>query len=303
MNEQTVTQAVARLDRMRLTDPTVASLARLHAEALQAAADVRLRDAVTELDTHPLERGVPLLDGQTLRAHAGSVRRLLTRLTAVVGKDSGAATGAMGLNEAIKQGALDVASLLRAAIVHNDEALTQLARSMGVDTSLLATIASFTALPLLQVCGRRADPVVARIRWTSGFCPVCAAWPILAELRGLDRERWLRCGRCGSGWCVAHVGCPYCANTDQRSSGYLAPEQQRESRRAVTCDVCRGYIKTVTTFQAIPPVEIGLMDMQTLELDIAALEQDYGRPEVPGFPLEVAVELTERRSRWPSWSR
>jgi hypothetical protein len=41
--------------------------------------------------------------------------------------------------------------------------------------------------------------------------------------------------------------------------------------------------------------------MQTLELDIAALDQDYGRPNVPGFPLAVVVELTERRSRWMPW--
>jgi hypothetical protein len=59
----------------------------------------------------------------------------------------------------------------------------------------------------------------------------------------------------------------------------------------------------VTTIQAIPPFEIGMMDMQTLELDVAALDQDYGRPDVPGFPLDVAVELTERRSRWAPWHR
>jgi FdhE protein len=102
---------------------------------------------------------------------------------------------------------------------------------------------------------------------------------------------------------VAHVGCPYCANADRRSAGYLAPERERESRRAATCDACRGYLKSVTTFQAIPPVEIGILDMQTLELDIAALDQGYARPDVPGFPLDVAVELTERRSRWTPWHR
>jgi hypothetical protein len=59
----------------------------------------------------------------------------------------------------------------------------------------------------------------------------------------------------------------------------------------------------VTTLQAIPPVEIGVMDMQTLELDIAALDQDYGRPDVPGFPLDVAVKLAERRARWTPWHR
>jgi FdhE protein len=172
-----------------------------------------------------------------------------------------------------------------------------------LDIGLLATIGNVAALSLLQAYGRRADPILVGVRWTNGFCPVCAAWPILAELRGLERARWLRCGRCGSGWSVAHVGCPYCANGDKRSAGYLAPERERESRRAVTCDACGGYLKTVTTIQAIPPAEIGLMDMQTLELDVAALELGYKRPDVPGFPLDVSVELTHRRSHWTRWSR
>jgi FdhE protein len=288
---------------MTQTDPTVASLARLQAEALRAAADESRGEGVPELDRHQLERGVPLLHRQTLRVDGGHVRRLLARLTAAIRKDLGVADSATALGRVIEQGGLNAASLLRAAVVQDGEALAQLAGSVGVDIGLLATIANLAALPLLQACGRRAAPVLEGVRWTSGFCPVCAAWPILSELRGLDRARWLRCGRCGSDWSVAHVGCPYCANADQRSAGYLAPERERESRRAVTCDACRGYLKTVTTIQAIPPVEIGLMDMQTLELDLAALDQDYGRPDGPGFPLDVAVELSERRSRWPSWSR
>ena len=303
MIEQAVAQAVARLDRLMQTDPTVASLARLQAEALRAAIDARWTEGVPELDRHQAERGVPLLHRQTLRADGGRARRLLARLTAGVRKERGAADGATALGRAVEQGDLDAASLLRAAVVQDGEGLAQLAGPVGVDVALLATIANLAALPLLQACGRRADAVLVGIRWTSGFCPVCAAWPSLAELRGLDRTRWLRCGRCGSGWSAAHLGCPYCANADQRSASYLAPERERDSRRAVTCDACRGYLKTVTTLQAIPPVEIGLKDMQTLELDIAALDQDYGRPDVPGFPLDVAVELTERRSRWVPWQR
>ncbi len=303
MIEQAAAQAVARLDRLTQTDPTVASLARLQAEALRSAADASWAEGVPELDRHQAERGVPLLHRQTLRADGSRARRLLARLTTAVHKDPGVANGATALGRAVEQGELDAASLLRAAVVQDSETLAKLAGSMGVDVALLATIANLAALPLLQACGRRADGILAGARWTSGFCPVCAAWPSLAELRGLDRTRWFRCGRCGSGWSAAHVGCPYCSNADRRSAGYLAPERERDSRRAVTCDACRGYLKTVTTLQAISPFEIGVMDMQPLELDVAALDQDYGRPGVPGFPLDVAVEVTERRSRWTPWHR
>jgi FdhE protein len=301
--EQAVAQAVARLDALSQTDPAVVPLARLQAEALRAAADATWAEGVPEPDRQQIERGIPLLHRQTVRADGGRVRRLLARLAAVVRDTPGVGDDATAFGRAVEQGDLDAASLLRAALVQDGEALAHLAGTVGVDVALLATIANLAALPLLQACGRRADPVLGGARWTGGYCPVCAAWPTLAELRGLDRMRWLRCGRCGSGWSVAHVGCPYCSNADRRSAGYLAPERERESRRAVTCDVCRGYLKTVTTIQAIPPVEIGMTDMQTLELDVAALDQDYARPDVPGFPLDVTVEVTERRSRWTPWHR
>ena len=36
----------------------------------------------------------------------------------------------------------------------------------------------------------------------------------------------------------------------------------------------------------------------SLELDLAALEQGYSRPDRPGFPLEVTVEPARRRMLW-----
>ena len=223
MIEQAVAQAVARLDRLTQTDPTVASLARLQAEALRSAADASWGEGVPELDRHQVERSVPLLHRQTLRADGGRVRRLLARLASAIRKDPAVAEHAAALGQAIEQGDLDAASLLRAAVAQDGDVLAQLAGSVSVNITLLATIANLAALPLLQACGRGADPILMGARWTSGFCPVCAAWPSLAELRGLDRTRWFRCGRCGSGWSAAHVGCPYCSNVDRRSAGISRP--------------------------------------------------------------------------------
>ena len=298
-----IEQALARLDQLAQTDATLAPLARLQAEALRASADAAWEGGVPALHRQD-EPGVPLLHGQTVRADLERVRRLLARLAQVISKQSAPGTdAAVATTRAIESVAFDRGALLQAVIIQDGDALARLASAAGADPPLLAMLGNLAASPLLLACGRRAAPLLAEARWHDGYCPVCAAWPTLAELRGLERTRWLRCGRCGSGWRFTHGACPYCASADSRSSGYLAPEAARDARRAVTCDACKGYLKTVTTIAAIAPIELGMMDAQTVELDVAALEHGYGRPDAMGFPMTITIDLVERRSLWRAWRR
>ena len=294
-----IEQSLARLEQLARTDPTLAPLVRLQAEVVRASADSTWDDGVPELDRQHAERGTPLLHGQTLQVDADRARRLLASLAKVAASQAGG--GGARIGRAITSEDVDLAVLLQAAIVQDADTLSQLAAETDEGPALLATLAHFAALPLLQACGRRAEPIVATVRWQAGSCPVCAAWPTLAELRGLERTRWLRCGRCGGGWRFAQLQCPFCENTDHRQIGYLAAEREREARRAMTCNACQGYLKTVTTIGPIAPLEIGLMDAQTVELDVAALDEGYGRPDKPAFALDVSVELVGRRSRWRPW--
>jgi FdhE protein len=294
-----IEQTLARLDQLAQHDPTVAPLARLQAEALRASADAAWDEGVPELTASRAEDGVPLLHGQTLRVDLDRAQRLLVRLARLTGQTEAQRATARAVDAASFQHG----ALLQAIIVGDGETLERLAAECGAEPALLATLGQLAALPLLWACGRRAAPLVSESGWQHGYCPVCAAWPTLAELRGLERTRWLRCGRCGSGWSFHQATCPFCGVSDRRANGYLAPEQAREARRAMTCDACQRYLKTMTTFGAMPPAEIGLMDAQTIELDVAALEHGYGQPDGPGFPLSVSVELTERRSIWRPWRR
>jgi hypothetical protein len=41
--------------------------------------------------------------------------------------------------------------------------------------------------------------------------------------------------------------------------------------------------------QAIPPFELLLRDLETLELDLVALDRGYGRPEGSGVAVEVEI--------------
>jgi len=144
--------------------------------------------------------------------------------------------------------------------------------------------------------------VLDGLTWDAGWCPTCGAWPGLAESRGLDRERWLRCGRCATGWRFEAGRCAFCGSRDHKALGYLAPEADRESRRAETCEACGGYVKTIATVAAPSAAELALADLASVELDVAALDRGFGRPAELGFPLEVEVEEAAQR-RGLLWRR
>jgi FdhE protein len=183
---------------------------------------------------------------------------------------------------------LEPVALLEAAVSQDDDSMEALARAVGVERPALSVVAQIAALPLLQTCGRALAAQVPS-SWWEGYCPVCGAWPTLAEFRGLERKRWLRCGRCATGWEVPWLRCPFCDETHHANLGYLAPEEGETSRKVEVCDSCKGYVKAEPTVRHLEPWEILLDDVATLPLEVAALDRGYHRPERPGFALELQV--------------
>jgi FdhE protein len=229
--------------------------------------------------------GIPLLHQCTLHVDASWARRLVGDLvsTAARGDLAGGAT----LRE-YRPSREDAVGLTLAAVRQDAEELTALAHSAGVDRGALASIAHLAALPLLQSCGRQLDGEIPAY-WPQGYCPVCAAWPILAERRGLDRSRRLRCGRCAAEWEVQWLCCIYCGEKQHELLGMLEPAERSEQLKVETCGTCRGYLKSIASLQGFSSMELLLQDLETVELDLVALERGYGKPEERGFRLELGA--------------
>jgi ribosomal protein S27AE len=159
-----------------------------------------------------------------------------------------------------------------------------------VDSGALETIARLAATVLLQSVAPRLQKDVPA-SWSHGYCPVCGSWPVLAELRSLDRTRLLRCGRCGSEWgqLANWLSCAFCGERDHERLRKLVLEGEPETLTVETCLECHGYLKSVTTLQPIPPFELLLQDLETVELDVAALERGFARPAGDGFALDLRV--------------
>jgi FdhE protein len=171
-----------------------------------------------------------------------------------------------------------------------------MAERLGIPRERLATLAHFLAVPLLLEAARRAGPILPA-GWPHGYCPACGAWPALAELRGLERRRVLRCGRCALGWERGVLHCAYCGERDHRRQGALVPDGEGERVRVETCLTCRGFLKVVTTLRGKAAWELLVDDLRTLPLDLAALDRGFERPEPPGWQLAVAVAAAAEDAR------
>jgi FdhE protein len=149
---------------------------------------------------------------------------------------------------------------------------------------VIAAVAGVAAIPLAHACAR-AHPETATT-WTSPYCPVCGAWPALAEERGLERSRRHRCGTCGTDWWAAWLTCPYCGEAEHERLATLSVEGDG-TRRVDACHGCHGYLKTVTLLTAAP--DVATLDAETVELDVAARARGYTRPVTPGHRVRPRV--------------
>lgn len=187
---------------------------------------------------------------------------------------------------------IDPVTLLQAAVRQDDSTIDALATSGGADAQVLRVAGQMVALPLLHACARALASAVAP-SWWEGYCPVCGAWPAVAEYTGLERKRQLRCGRCSTGWAIPTLRCVFCDETRHAELGYLTLEDGDETRKIEICRTCSGYLKAHSTVRGLAPWALLLDDLTTVHLDVAALERGYTRPARPGYALDTRI--AERR--------
>jgi FdhE protein len=219
--------------------------------------------------------GTPLLAGAQIPIDAPLADRWVRQVLALAAE---AGPKAIGLRAVAGDVTLDPRALLEAAVNADGARLEGIARSLDIDPDVLAAVATLAVMPLSQALRRRFGPAVDP-HWHEGHCPICGGWPHLAEQRGLERTRRLRCARCGGDWVQPGIRCPYCGAIGHESRATLVSEQDGEARKVETCSACRGYLKSVSTLRAWAGDEVALIDLATVDLDLVALEREFERPE------------------------
>jgi FdhE protein len=261
------------LDALAASHPEWRPWLRLYAEARAALNDPTwasvIRDPSTETDA------APLLTDATIAVDARRAGRFLRSLLGALVEDRRATRSNRARitdDEAL--------ALLGAAVAEDTARIVTLAGALDTEPGVLGVVATFAAMPVLHAC-RRSLAAQLPGSWAHGYCPLCGAWPTLAEARGVERTRRFRCARCGVEWYSEWLRCPYCQNADHARLAALVGADAGQARRVDTCEMCRGYVKTLAVLRATPPEQIALVDLASVELDLAALEKGYGRPSAP----------------------
>lgn len=262
---------------------------------------------VVELGTAEAEEairtGLPLLQRGGLSVEAGEIAEELRALAGNLAETAELGTPAQDSARRLAAAPIDPAPFLPAALAGDREAIEREAFRYDVDPRAFGELLELALQPALWEAAAQLASLTDIDRWERGYCPVCGAWPALAELTGPERRRVLRCVRCGAGWSWLILLCPYCGNDDHRSLGSLAPRSEEPGVRRVagqrvdTCERCRGYVKAIASIAALPAVRLQAEDVASLALDLAAREAGYRRPgEVDPATAGIPRLVREGRS-------
>jgi len=266
-------------------------------EVLHETLDTNWEDFVPRLSQRRAH--VPFLAKTSIVLSPDRLRRWSLRLIRAA---AAGGTHPMATLQSMTRAELPVVELFRAALCQDVRTLDEIARRYGADGAALRAVAALLPMPFLHACSRRLGSSAAN--WLDGYCPLCGAWPAFAEVRGIERARYLRCGRCGEEWLIHWLYCPFCALADHDQLVSLVPQTGAPARLIEACKRCGGYLKSFTLLQGTDAFGVMIDDLASVDLDIAAIEQGYRRQEGPGYALNLLVGEQQTFSlRFLSWGR
>ena len=206
----------------------------------------------------------------------------------------GAGAAADHIQSSILETRMEAGSVLAASLSRDQAAIRTGAVHRGLAPDLLWLVAELAVSPYVYALQRAIFPAVdegrtgegatvlvaALANWSHGFCPVCGSWPALAEV--VSERRALRCSFCAFAWGGQRHACIYCGEDgEQFSSEPLDPGEGR--RHLELCNRCRSYMKAVAVDEWSPFPLIAIGDLETMDLDLAAIERGFSRPPLKNF--------------------
>ena len=233
-----------------------------------------------------LARGVPGFAGEPVPLPVPTMTPVLLELCKALAT-GGAGDAATHIHDLIATGQLDAGSLLAASFSRNQAAVRSGAAHRSLAPDLVWLVGELAVSPFIHrlhgVFFEHAtdDQLVQALRgWDRGYCPACGSWPAIAEVVG--GHRTLRCSFCASAWERTRYACIYC---DEGGETFVtaAPIDTRKDRRLELCSRCRGYLKTIDLLDLSPFPLLAISDIETTDLDLAAMERGYARPPLKEF--------------------
>ena len=238
-----------------------------------------------------LARGVPAFAGEPIPLPVGLLKTSLVKLCDRLAS-GGAGDVAAHIREAIEGGSIEAGSLLTASLTRDQEAIRTGASHRGLAPDLVWLVAELAVGPVACALQRALfehttnDALRSELAaWSRGYCPACGSWPAMAEV--VSGHRTMRCSFCATAWEPTTYSCVYC---DESGDTFVtaAPNEERKDRRVEICSACGNYLKTVDLPELSPFPLLAIADLETMDLDVAAMEHGYARPPLKDFKTRQA---------------
>ncbi len=234
-----------------------------------------------------LVRGTPALAGEPIPLPVALLSPALLQLCEALAQ-GGAGEAADHIRTMIEGGQMEAGSLLSASVSRDQHAIRTGAVHRGLSPDLVWLVAELAVSPYVHALQRamfRAEDATLRAAladWNRGYCAACGSWPALAEV--VEGHRVLRCSFCAFAWELTTYACIYCGEEGEPFVT-AAPDEERKDRRVEVCGSCAGYLKTVDTPALSPFPLLAIADLETMDLDVAAMEHNYARPPMKEFAV------------------
>ena len=285
-----ITERIDAISKQRPSHKEVLEFAKgVIAEKLGSKQDVQL-DSIN-IDEKLLEvknkEGFPLVEKRDLKLDLRSATDLFKRLCEHLRGNKRVSKDIDRINQALESNELDLEEVFEKAVSEDREYMVRTSERLGLQSDTLFFLAENALQPVFEAYADKLKIYVNQEKWWRGYCPICGSKPVMAELIGTERKKFLICSCCGYEWRFMRTKCPFCENADQAKLKYFFTEDEGRACRVETCQKCKKYIKTVDTAQLdeglIPSVE----DIGTLYLDVLAKKEGYTREVHPlGLDLE-----------------
>jgi hypothetical protein len=182
------------------------------------------------------------------------------------------------LESALRRGRVDWTSWATATVLGRPESVGRDAQGAGLRPDLVASVLRLTLLPVLAPCWANLAPHLPEGAWFEGHCPFCGRPPLLAEARGLEQRRFLRCGLCAADWPADRLRCPACGESDHRAILYRFVEGQEARYRLALCETCGFGLKVVSTLAPLSAPGLLVAELATVHLDLIAATEPEASP-------------------------
>jgi FdhE protein len=232
------------------------------------------------------KEGFPLVNRTDLKMDIASATTLFKGLCESLKQNDKISKDIERITRAVDSGELDLVDLFEKTAREDRDYMRLVSDRLALQGGLLSFLAQNSLQPIFEAYADKLKDYVDQEKWWRGYCPICGSKPIIAELIGAERKKFLVCSCCGYEWRFNRIRCPFCDNEQAEAFKFFYTENEGKAYRVETCQKCKKYIKTVDTEELEEEIIPAVEDMGTLHLDILAKKEGYTR-EVPPSGLNL----------------